>query len=363
MRKNRQTYLCALILFTIHGAFGQIDGKSWHDVATKMPITWYGSSEAKTIANNVLLAQKTIGGWEKNKPYHKPFTQEEQEHYQSSKNDIGATFDNGATTTEMLFLAKVYSQSQIESYKNAFEKALNYIFVSQYSNGGWPQFYPVRTGSVSYSGHITYNDDAMVNIMNFLKRVYQNDPELMALHISPKTKNKALQSYEKGVECFLDTQIKVAGKPTVWCAQHDEKTLLPAKARSYELPSFSGSESVGILELLMQIEHPNQRTKEAIKGAVTWFDSHKIEGIKVETEMTAQNTKNRIVVKDKNATPLWARFYDLNTEKPYFCDRDGIKKSALSEIGYERRNGYSWYTSRPARALQAYPAWQQKHLN
>jgi len=35
--------------------------------------------------------------------------------------------------------------------------------------------------------------------------------------------------------------------------QHDEKTLLPAGARTYELPSFSGAESVGIIKLLMEI--------------------------------------------------------------------------------------------------------------
>ena len=118
--------------------------KSWKEVATKMPAEWYGSDEAKTVAENVLIAQKEIGGWEKNKPYHHAFTESERNHYLNDKKEIGATFDNGATITELRFLAKVYSQIKDERYKNAFEKGLNYIFISQYENGGWPQFFPVR---------------------------------------------------------------------------------------------------------------------------------------------------------------------------------------------------------------------------
>jgi pectinesterase len=153
----------------------------------------------------------------------------------------------------------------------------------------------------------------------------------------------------------------VNDKPTVWCAQHDEITLLPAKARSYELPSFSGGESVGIILYLLSIKNPSPEIKSAIMGAVGWFESHKIEGIRLDTEITKEGTKTRIVVEDKNAPPMWARFYDLETEKPYFCDRDGIKKSSLAEIGDNRRNGYSWYQTGPAKVLQKYPLWLIKN--
>jgi pectinesterase len=42
------------------------------------------------------------------------------------------------------------------------------------------------------------------------------------------------------------------------------------------------------------------------------------------------------------------------------CDRDGIKKSTLDEIGYERRNGYSWYTGEPQKVLDVYLKWKEK---
>lgn len=39
--------------------------KRWSHVATKMPSEWYDSKEAKLTAENVLLAQKDIGGGRK----------------------------------------------------------------------------------------------------------------------------------------------------------------------------------------------------------------------------------------------------------------------------------------------------------
>jgi hypothetical protein len=38
----------------------------------------------------------------------------------------------------------------------------------------------------------------------------------------------------------------------------------------------------------------------------------------------------------------WARFYELNTNKPIYGDRDGKVHYTLAEISRERRSGYSW---------------------
>lgn len=333
----------------------------WNTVATNMPTEWYATDEAKMVANNVLLSQKEIGGWEKNKPYHHEFTASEKAHYLNDKNEIGATFDNGATITELRFLAKMYTHTKDERYKNAFEKGLNYIFISQYENGGWPQFFPIRKGNVSYSGHITYNDNAMVNIMEFLKEVFTDNSKFKSLQLTKNEKTKAKNAFDKGIECIIKTQIVIDNKPTVWCAQHDEVTLVPANARSYELASFSGAESVGILLLLMDIEKPSKEIIASVKGAINWFENHKILGTKLETEIQTDGMKNKIVVEDKNAPPIWARFYDLDTQKPFFCDRDGVKKNTFAEMGYNRRNGYSWYTYSPEKALEKYPEWLNKN--
>lgn len=340
----------------------------WETIAVGMPSAWYGSDEAKQVAENVLLSQKEIGGWAKNEPLHLTFSDSLKTHYIQTKTEKGGTFDNGSTLSEMRFLAKVYSKIQNERYKQAFEKGLNYIFIAQYDNGGWPQYFPVKDPSDEimldktepYSMHITYNDDAFVNIMTLLKQIYSGDEEFAPLSISKEIKEQAKERFCKGVDCILKSQIVVDNKPAVWCAQHDEITLAPANARAYELASFSGSESVGILLLLMDIDNPSKNVIAAVDGAVKWLEGHKIEGIKIGTEIDENGRRNRIVVEDKNAPPIWARFYDLETGKPFFCSRDGIKRSSMADISAERRNGYSWYTYAPEKVFTKYPEWKQK---
>ena len=333
---------------------------SWRKVATGMPDEWYGTADARKIADNVVFCQQNIGGWAKNKPYHHPLSKADSIEIIKTKAGVAATFDNGATITEMRFLARVYAGTGDERYRNAFDKGLAYILEAQYPNGGWPQFYPFRKGkTVSYAAHITYNDNAMVNVMNLLKEIAEGDAEFACLNIASDKKQAAMLAFQKGVDCIVKTQIKINGSPTVWCAQHDEVTLQPANARAYELASFSGSESAGITLLLMNIKNPTKEIVSAVKGAVQWFEQHKIERIRIKRE-TSGGSVNTVVVTDATAPPLWARFYELETGRPFFCDRDGVKKYSLAEIGPERRNGYSWYTNAPEKVLKEYGEWKRE---
>jgi PelA/Pel-15E family pectate lyase len=68
----------------------------------------------------------------------------------------------------------------------------------------------------------------------------------------------------------------------------------------------------------------------------------------------------RIVVKDPNAPILWARFYEIETNRPFFCDRDGIRKYSFNEIGHNRRNGYRWYGGWGKEVAEAYEKWRQQ---
>ena len=57
---------------------------------------------------------------------------------------------------------------------------------------------------------------------------------------------------------------------------------------------------------------------------------------------------------------MWARFYDLDTNRPFFSDRDGIKKYDISQIGHERRTGYSWYNRDGSTVLSRYKMWKRE---
>ncbi|WP_194765966.1 pectate lyase [Tamlana sp. I1] len=333
----------------------QVLNKSWGSITHQEEGPWFATEEAKAIAENVLLYQRDIGGWPKNIQMQNPLNTTEKAALIKQKNSTKeVTTDNGATIQEMLYLSKMYRQIPDPRYKEAFLKGVQYLLEAQYNNGGWPQFYPLKKG---YYTHITYNDDSMVNILRLLQALKDNT-ETLSIKPSPAQLQKIDVAFNKGIDCILKTQYKQNGVLTAWCAQHDEKTLKPAKARSYELPSLSGKESANIVLLLMSIDKPSEAIKNAINHAVTWFDATKILGLKREF-IRDENGKfiDKQIVKDENGVPLWARFMELEDNTPFFCDRDGIKKATIDEIGDERRRGYAWYTDIPNKVLEKYPEW------
>jgi PelA/Pel-15E family pectate lyase len=327
---------------------------AWGNAMRQKP-AWYGSPEALRIADNLLLYQHDNGGWEKNIDMALPLGSRELKTVADEKKEAHTTIDNDATYTQMNFLARVYTATGRATYKEAFEKGFAYLLAAQYPNGGWPQFYPLRHG---YWDHITYNDDAMTGVLETLRAIERKATDYAFMSDADRAKARA--AIAKGIECILKTQVVIDGKPTVWCAQHDEKTLAPAQARKYELVSLSGSESVGVLRFLMEVEHPSPEVIRAIEGAVAWFQAVKITGIRVERKPVPGSPKgyDSVVVADPNSPPLWARFYEIGANRPIFSGRDSVKKYSLAEIEYERRNGYRWYVDRPAKLLASdYPRW------
>lgn len=317
----------------------------------KHPDDWYRGEEARKIAANVLSWQSEAGGWPKN-------TDTDAKPYTGPRDRLSPTFDNGATTDELRFLARMFGATGEARYREAFLKGLDYILNAQYPGGGWPQQFPTGT---QYHRHITFNDGAMVRLMNFVREAAAAPAHSF---LDEARRARCMQAFEKGVQCILDCQIRVDGRLTAWCAQHDEKTLQPASARTYELASLSGAESVEIVRLLMSIEKPSPRVIEAVEAAVAWFESAKLKGIRVEVrpDPSSPSGTDKIVVQDPAAPPMWARFYEIGTNRPIFCDRDGVPKHNLADIGYERRNGYSWlgYYAQDLLAKD-YPAWRSRH--
>jgi pectinesterase len=358
MKKTINLMFC--LMFCLSSALTaqtKLENLDWKQVVSGQPKEWYGSAEAIGVAENVLLYQRNIGGWPKNTQMHKTLTESQKDDLRKLQAEgEGATTDNGATCTELTFLSKVYEKTKDERYKTAFLKGINYLLEAQYENGGWPQFYPLKKG---YYTHITYNDNSMVNIMSVIKAIAETNGHFSIIP-DEATVLRAKKAFQKGIEVILKTQYKQNGKLTVWCAQHDEITLQPAKARAYELPSLSGGESPGIVLLLMSLDKPSPEVINAVQSAVAWFDKVKINGIKMEDFTNKDGLKDRRIVADKDAPPLWARFYELEDNRPFFCDRDGIKKYSIAEIGYERRNGYSWYVTGPQKVIDEYKIWQPK---
>ena len=323
---------------------------SWNDVL-KQPKLWYAVDEATRIANQVLQYQRDNGGWTKNIDMAAMLTQAEREKLLKEKSDTDTTIDNNATTTQLAYLAKVITAKNIEAHKTGFLKGLDFLLAMQYENGGFPQFYPLKT---DYTREITFNDDAMINALRILRDIARKKEDY--LFVDEERRLKAERAIERAMPVLLKTQIVVDGKKTVWAAQYDEKTLKPAPARKFEPVSLTAGESVAIVRYLMLDATPSPEVVDAIESAVEWYRKNQLKGIR----WVRQNGENT-VLKDKSAPPIWARFYQIETMKPIFIGRDAVIKYDVTQIEAERRNGYAWYVSGPNELLnEDYPKWKAK---
>ncbi len=320
---------------------------------------FFKTEEARRIGDQILVYQRCTGGWPKNIDMARRMSDEELAQVlkdKSRRND--STIDNDATTMQMIYLARLYQQTKEVRYRDAFRAAVEYLLSGQYDNGGWPQFWPDPHG---YQIHITFNDDAIVNTLEILRNMMTEKAPYGSDLTDTDLRQRMSKAFDKGIECILATQIMVKGNPTVWCQQHDRETFKPAPARAFELPSYCSAESEGIVRLLMSLPNPDARVKRAIHGAMKWFDTYKLTGLRCERTRSADGERNTHLVEDPQAQPIWARYYDLERCEPFVCDRDGIPRRHLEELGVERRNGYSWYNSRAAGLYPMYETWAAKY--
>ena len=301
--------------------------------------------------------QSAEGGWPKNTDLATP--PRSPGDVPEAGDGVANTIDNDATTLPLQFLARVIHATGDETFRASFLRGLDYLLASQYPNGGFPQFYPLR-GNEYYS-RITYNDGAMIRALQVLRDAAAGKAPFTFVDMERRT--KAADAVKRGLDCILKTQIVEASKLTVWCAQHDEKTLAPAWARAYEPPSFSGSESVGIVNFLMAIDRPTPGIIAAVEGAVAWFGKVAMTGVRVEEIRGPDGRTERRLVQDPTAPRLWARFYELGTNRPLYLDRDSVFRYNFAEIGYERRSGYAYHGTWAERLLtRDYPAWRARHV-
>jgi PelA/Pel-15E family pectate lyase len=289
---------------------------------------WFASAEARQMADNVLSFQTPAGGWSKNfntadhrRQPGEAFSPDTNisKFLRPGDNDtphdvhwsyIG-TFDNDATLTELRFLAKVAAAADEKTgapWRAGVLKGLNYIFTAQYPNGGWPQIFPLDGG---YHDAITFNDGAITNIIEFLRDVSAGKNEFA--WVPAELRSRAAVAEARGVACILACQLVVDGRRTVWCQQHDMLTLAPTSARNYEMPSQSGSESAGLAIFLMSLPDPSPEVVRAVHAAAAWFEKTALHDY---TFTRAPDGSGRRLLKTPGAGRLWARYYELKTDRP-----------------------------------------------
>ena len=337
---NLPAALAAVVLLLSPSA--RAAGADWKGLLAK-PDDWYRGPDGRAAVANVLSHQSPRGDWPKNlDTTARPSTVD--------RGKIAGTFDNGATVGEVRFLARAARATDDPAWRTAVVRTIDHILAAQYPSGGWPQSSPPGSG---YHRHITFNDGTMANLLNLLRDVARS-PDFA--FVGPERRDRSSRAFDRGIACILACQVKVGGKGTVWCAQHDADTLEPRPARTFEPVSLSGSESAGLLLLLMSLDDPSPEAVRAVHDGARWFESAKLAGIR---QVVSGGDKR--IVADPSAPPLWARFYEIGTNRPIFSGRDGVIKSSMAEIEPERRNGYAWYGTWGEAVARRYASWRKAH--
>jgi len=352
-----------------------------------------GEKASSGLADSVMSYQKECGGWYKSEDYGTSGCKS------SSDKSKAGTIDNGATTSEIQYMAKAGKELGESDYTKSAKRGIQFLLDAQYPEkldgktlkgaGGWPQYYggddlckgdcyPDQSGSTSYYRDVTFNDNAHITVMKVLEKVYKEDSPFDKSDYDDLRKD-CKSAWEKGVEVLLNAQIVANGVKTGWCAQHDRETLWPTSARSYELASISGAEGSEILKYLGEIEDPSDDVRKAVCSARDFYKTMQIKGIELK-----KDKKPNYFVENSDNT-MYARFMplqalpnkgiifagygtcsrsdskfntndvkyictsgDFETSKlSYWMDGDGLSalNAAFKKIGDDRNDGsYDWIT-------------------
>lgn len=316
------------------------------DAAASMPLdrpaTWYASPEARHVADVIVSFQTPAGGWSKNAPRTMP------RHPGQAYGDAGylGTLDNDATITELRFLARVITAGGSAAHRDSFERGVRWLLSAQYPNGGWPQVFPLAGG---YHDAVTFNDDALVAALSLLGDIAKGQGDYA--FTTPRLRAEADTAWRRGLAALLKAQVVKDGRATGWPQQADALTLAPVGARNFEPAALASTESAGILAYLRTLA-PSPEVARAVDGGSAWL---RATALKDKAWPAPAPGEARALVDQPGAPPLWARYYDLATGRPIFGDRDRTIHDVVHDLSAERRNGYAWFTTAPAKVLKTAP--------
>lgn len=329
------------------------------------PDDWYATAEARSVADAIVSFQTPAGGWSKNQDRRvarlpgQRFSNDAETMEQNPANfDAPAdrfwtfvgTLDNGATTTEMRFLAKVAAHApgpEGDAWRASILKGVHYLLNAQYPNGGWPQIWPLEGG---FHDSVTFNDNAVAEAALVLRDVAEGKEGFD--FVPADLEVRAAEATRRAVEVILAAQVRDGDRLLGWPQQVEPLRLVPTSARNYEPRSIASGETTDILIFLMREPDPSPAVEAAVRGGVAW-----LEAVRVYDRSFEMTDEGRKLIDKPGAGPIWSRNYDIVTGRPIFGDKDQTIHDDVNGISIGRRNGYSWWIASPQRALDAYAAW------
>lgn len=233
---------------------------------------------AKRVADALIYGQHPLGGWhyfidfDKTglKDWYETVASQFIRGYEEFRHYYGnCTFDDNVTQGATAFLLHYYKVTLDPTYFAPLKKALNFILMAQYPNGGWPQRYPLKydyihDGFDDYTSNYTLNDDAMNNTINVLIEAYE---EL--------GNEEYLEAARRGGDFFIISQ--GPEQLPAWSEQYD-MNIQPDWARTHEPPAFGTRQTAHTVEMLMKLFlfTGDRRYLRPIPATLKWMESSKL---------------------------------------------------------------------------------------
>lgn len=229
---------------------------------------------ARDAADAIVYGQHPLGGWHyfidfdptgvpawyESEASQYIFGMEEYRYFYGN-----ATFDDRATQATAQFLLRFYNLTRDAAYREPVLKALDFVLVSQYPNGAWPQRFPLRDdyahdGFPDYTSFYTLNDGAARANIELLLNAWRTlgNPQYFA-------------AAQRGADALIALQ----GPEDQGCwAEQYGFDLQPIAARTHEPAGYVVRESIGAMTILARfyLLTGDTRFLDPIPRCLDWFE-------------------------------------------------------------------------------------------
>lgn len=255
-----------------------------------------------------------------------------------SMKDVSSVY-NGATTSELKYLAKYITANKPEDskYQDAFVKGIKYLLTTQRDNGGWS----MNPGSGSgFNANIEVGNKAMTEVLTLLSdiAILNNQDYVFARKVMNVDEIKS--AVEKGNDFIVKSQISNNNKKSGWATQYDKSGNV-TMGHTYERESVSSYTTKDVIDYLMTIHNPSQDIKDAVESAYSWLKDVKIADKEQEVvKDTSMNNGFDVYLVDGSGTWASNYVYDKATDsyRPLYSDVDPTRADQKYVNVYELYN-------------------------
>ncbi len=305
---------------------GQCYLRAWKVTGDK-----YYFDAARDVARALVWGQRQIGGWD-----HRVDIAHLTADAKTPVRKKGrCTLDDNITQGALKFLIEADSVIDESWLTEGVELGIAFMIKSQFANGAWPQWYPLRGG---YNDYYTFNDNTINDCIDVMLKAHK-----------AYGKDEYLACAERGGDFIIASQL---AKPQAGWAQQYSHDTKPAWARTFEPPGVCSAATARNIRTLVQlyIYTKNDKYLAPIPAAIEWLNKSRI----------GEN--------------LWARLYEAKTNRPIYGDREDGNKIHYDyeKVSLKERTSYGWrgeygigsaisyYRQVKAIGAEAYLAQQQK---